>query len=296
MARTRGWEEWATRRGGGGGRRRCEHKEDRIISVRVLLAEVPFRGGPSRILVPSLRSLCLSLYPLSFPSLVADLFAAESVRCSYAEEGHAACEGAGEHEKRSAAAATAAARKLHRAARRDSGGDRSGSGRAALSQRTHRRDEREALAIAEETSGSDDGRGCRGVLAGPRRLRRHRHQVRFMALPHRCHHHRRSVIADKADTADRPGVRSLSRQRDFDRRVTGDLAVTRTGLSPYCHPTRFVESPSCGGRCTDEELRGERRRSRIDSRIVAEGAHDIAPRPFENRGTRSGNRDVRREY
>lgn len=105
-----------------------EHKEDRIISVRVLLRRCPFAG-------PVTDSCRLSLYPLSFPlySLVADLIAAESVRCSYAEEGHAACEGAGEHEKRPAAAA----RKLRRAARRDD--DHFGSGRA-LSQRTYRRD------------------------------------------------------------------------------------------------------------------------------------------------------------
>lgn len=146
-----------------------EHKEDRIISVRVLLRRCPFAGPVTDSSRLSL-SLSFSLYP------VADLIAAESVRCSYAEEGHAACEGAGEHEKRPAAAATA--RKLRRAARRDD--DRSGSGRA-LSQRTYRRDQRQALAIAEETPGPDDGRGCRGVLAGSRRLGRYlRHQVRFI--------------------------------------------------------------------------------------------------------------------
>jgi len=84
-----------------------DHKEDRIISVRVLVRRCLFARPRTHVRLVS-------------QFLVADPLAAESVRCSYAEEEHAACERAGEYEKRSAAAA---ARELRRAARRGGGGD-----------------------------------------------------------------------------------------------------------------------------------------------------------------------------
>jgi len=182
------------------------------------------------------------------------LIAAEAVRCSYAEEGHAACEGAGEHEKRPAAAAG----KLHRAARRDddddddndNDNDRSGSGRGAF---THRRDERQALAVAEEASGPGDRRGCRGVLAGSRRLRRHRQQV-SLVVPRRCHRRRgRGFTAQHLDgTRDR--TRWLSRVRGFPPTVTRRVSSNRH-LAGDDARSRSIPDPRAGNTSRDREFR-----------------------------------------